>query len=40
MMIPWEPIFHFGVGTNLKKKSNMAAIVKIATVYFNIITAL
>ena len=40
MMIPWEPIFHFGLGANLKKKSNMAAIFKMATRFYKILTFL
>ena len=36
MMIPWEPIFHFGPGANLKK-CNMAAIFKMATICYTIL---
>ena len=36
MMIHWEPIFHFGLGANLKK-SNMAAIFKMATRFYKIL---
>ena len=39
MMIPWEPIFHFVLGANLKI-SNMAAIFKIATRYYKILTTI
>ena len=39
MMIPWDLIFNSGLGATLKK-SNMAAIFKMATGYYKILTTL
>ena len=38
-MIPWKLIFNFSLGATLKK-SNMAAIFKMATRYYKVLTTL
>ena len=39
MMIPWDLIFYFGLGATLKK-SDKAAIFKMATKYYEILIPL